>query len=332
MPSKSEDNNTIPYEASTHPSLIGVTPAMSLNQNRINDEFLALTNAKLKSSIMPRDIKPAPGYKLPAIVSPYTQLNAILGDIGGFRRGSLVVIVAPKHQYGLGLLNDLYLGHGLVNKPVMIDESNTPVVLNISFCDDVDVYETQMSARYRTLVGDTDDYSFDRLQKFGYKYMSMVFPHPTGLTVAKIIDLVHDIESFDNELHLVTIDDVSLISRVDAMGRELPLCELLSRLRYFFDTRGCTLITNLTADDVKVKQLIEANVTEIPKAISRFGFYGDEGRISHHVDTELVIGFDDGILEMYCGKHRGSLRFEDRTTMSLDSATDSFLFNVPFVE
>lgn len=332
MPSKSEDNNTIPYEASTHPSLIGVTPAMSLNQNRINDEFLALTPTELKSSIIPRDIKPAPGYKLPEIVSPYTQLNAILGDMGGFRRGSLVVIVAPKHQYGLGLLNDLYLGHGLVNKPVMIDENNTPVVLNISFCDDVDVYETQMSARYRTLVGDTNDYSFDRVQKFGYNYMSMIFPHPAELTMTKIIDLVHDIESFDNELHLVTIDDVSLISRVDAMGRELPLCELLSRLRYFFDTRGCTLITNLTADDVKVKQLIEANVTEIPKAISRFGFYGDEGRISQCVDTELVIGFDDGVLEMYCGKHRGALRFEDRTTMSLDDTTNSFLFNVPFVK
>ena len=56
MSNKSEDNNTVPYSLSTHPSLVGITPAMSLNQNRINDEFLAMSSTELKSGILPRDV------------------------------------------------------------------------------------------------------------------------------------------------------------------------------------------------------------------------------------------------------------------------------------
>lgn len=55
MSNKPEDNNTVTYKSSTHPSLIGITPAMSINHNHTNDEFLAMSSTELKSVIVSHD-------------------------------------------------------------------------------------------------------------------------------------------------------------------------------------------------------------------------------------------------------------------------------------
>lgn len=286
----------------------------------------------IKSSIVPRKMIAAPGYKLPVTITPYKQLNSLLGDTGGFRRGEMVVIVSPKNQYNKGLVNDLYLGHGLVNKPVMIDKTKKAVVLNISFCDNVNDYENQMSSRYRTLVGDDNDISYDRVQKFGYKYMSVLFPHPGELTMAKIIEFTSEIEEFDNELHLITIDDLSLIDRDDGLGQQLSLSELFLRLRHYFDHKGCTLITSLNSDEVQLKRVQEAGIANIPQAISRLRLYGGDNRIAFDVDTELTMTRNKLELDVYCGKHRGATRAIDTVTITADSDTNEFAFDVPFVE
>lgn len=332
MSDKSEDNNTVPYEASTHASLIGVTPAMSQNHNRINDEFLAMSDVEVKSKIIPRDIPPSPGYSLPVSVTPYKQLNSLLGKIGGFRRGEMVVIVSPKNQYGKELVNDLYLGHGLVNKPTMIDNTKTPVLLSIVFCDDIDEYQVKRASRYRTLSGDKEDEGFARARKFGYKHVTISFPNPSSVTIDVLINITRKLEEDNNEVHLVTIDDLSLISRLDAAGQELPLDEIFMWLRFMFNMRGCTVITSLVADEGNTQVLVDSDVADIPKAISRFGFYGGDCRIIQAVDTELVLGLNDDILEMYCSQPRGVMRLEDTKTMTKDDTSGAFLFDVPFVE
>ena len=332
MSDKSEDNNTVPYEASTHASLIGVTPAMSQNHNRINDEFLAMSDVEVKSKIIPRDMPPSPGYNLPVSVTPYKQLNSLLGEIGGFRRGEMVVIVSPKNQYNKELVEDLYLGHALVNKPVMIDKTKTPVLLSIVFCDNIDEYQVKRASRYRTLSGDKEDEGFAQARKFGYKHVTISFPNPSSVTLDVLINITRKLEEDNNEVHLVTIDDLSLISRLDAAGQELPLDEIFMRLRSMFNMRGCTVITSLVADEGNTQVLVDSDVADIPKAISRFGFYGGNCRIVQTVDIELVLVLDDDILKMYCGKHRGVMRLEDTKTMTKDNTSGAFLFDVPFVE
>lgn len=289
------------------------------------------TTLNIKTSIKPpmESRPPNPGYSLPVLKTPYTKLNSVLGSLGGFRRGELVTVVSDKYNYREGLVNDIYMGLALVNKPAMIDDSKIPVVIDISFGESAKPYQEKMLFRYQELTGDTTSLDYHLLHHRGYRYFSYLVQDASLYTLSDLISYICDVEASGHEIHLLTIGDLSTISRLDRIGNTLALSEILRRMRYFFDERGCTVVTSLPIDE-SIKSYTFDDTEHKLKEVSRHNAFGDDRHITQTVDTTLLLSLENEELHVHCGKHRGSIMKDDTTIISMDGCR--FMFDEPFVE
>lgn len=289
------------------------------------------TTMNIKTSIKPpmESRPPNPGYSLPVLKTPYTKLNLALGSLGGFRRGELVTVVSDKYNYREGLVNDIYMGLALVNKPAMIDDSKIPVVIDISFGEPTKSYQEKMLLRYQELTGDTTSLDYHLLHHRGYRYFSYLVPDASLYKLSDLISYICDVEASGHEIHLLTIGDLSTISRLDRIGNTLSLSEILRRIRYFFDERGCTVVTSLPLDE-RIKSYTFDDTEHKLKEVSRHNAFGDDRQITQTVDTTLLLSLENEELHIHCGKHRGSIMKDDTTIISMDGCR--FMFDEPFVE
>lgn len=271
---------------------------------------------------------PNPGYRLPILKTPYIKLNEVLGEMGGFRRGELVVVTAHDHQYREGLVNDIYLGVSLVNKPAMIDETKTPVILDISFGEPARPYQEKMLHRYQELTGDMQSRDYHLLHCQGYRYFSFLVQDVKSYTLRDLINYITETEATGHEIHLLTIGDISKISRLDDAGNELSLSEILRRMRHFFDGRGCTVVTSVPIDD-NVKKRTFDSVKHKLIEVSQHGAFGGDRHITQTADTTLLLSLEREGLFVHCGKHRGSRTTQDTTYISMYGT--HFKFDEPFV-
>ena len=299
-----------------------------MSNNNIKTEGDATLN--IKTSIKPpmESCPPNPGYSLPVLKTPYTKLNSVLGALGGFRRGELVVVAADDYHYHEGLVNDIYLGLALVNEPAMIDDSKTPVVLDISFGDSAQMYQEAMLGRYRELTGDTSSLNYHLLHCQGYRYFSYLVHDVGSYTLDDLFKYIHEVEATGHEIHLLTLGDLSKMSRLDRIGNTLPLCEIYRRMRFFFDERGCTVITSLPVDD-KMKGFTFDSVEHRLNEISNHSAFGNDRRLTETVDTTLILSFEREGLYVHCGKHRGSKTSQQTTCIPMYGT--HFMFDEPFV-
>lgn len=288
-----------------------------------------MLNAKNITNIRSAHRKSNPGYDLPILKTAHSKLNTVLGEIGGLRRGELVVIAADKYNYREGLVNDIYLGTALVNKPTMIDESKTPVIIDIAFGGTAREYQKNMRAHYQEITGDTTSEDYHLLHCQGYRYFSFIIDQPKDFSLFKLISYINELESSGHEIHLLTIGDLSHMSRSNGVGCELSLCEMMRRIRHFFNSRGCTVVCSLPIND-DIKQYKFDDIEHRLRTVSNHSAFGDDKEILQTADTVLTIQLDNKDLHVHCGKHRGTQIKQDivKLTMTDDCV---FKFDEPFV-
>ena len=68
-------------------------------------------------------------------ITGWKSMNKMLN--GGFRRGEQWVISALQHNYKSGLMQSLFVQFCTLNKPVLIDPNKKPLIVYISFEDDM---------------------------------------------------------------------------------------------------------------------------------------------------------------------------------------------------
>jgi hypothetical protein len=68
---------------------------------------------------------------------------------GGFRRGEFVCVPALQHKYKTGFSLSLFKQFAIYNKPHMLDSWQKPLILRISFEDDI---ELNIKFMYQSLM------------------------------------------------------------------------------------------------------------------------------------------------------------------------------------
>ena len=173
-----------------------------------------------------------------------TQLNTLLQ--GGFRRGESWVIGALQHNFKTGFSLTIFKQIALYNKPVMIDATKKPLLLRISFEDEIDkniqwmyqsLYENETGQK--CVTGNISEaamaaYIKEKLQVNGY-HVKMMRVDPTQWNYMNICNKITELESEGYEIHLLMLDYLAMVPTtgcsVGPMGSDLR--DMYRRIRNF---------------------------------------------------------------------------------------------------
>ncbi len=251
----------------------------------------------------------------------FTALNKMLQ--GGFRRGEMVVIGALQHKYKTGFTLSLFQQIAVLNKPTPKDPSKKPLLLRISFEDDI---TNNLQFLYQSLKFDEtrmdvsiDGISVDEMSKYvqskmqvnGY-HIKLLRVDPTQWTYKSICNTIIDLEAQGYEIELLMLDYLALVPttgcRSDGpMGT--PVRDLFRRIRNFCGPKDIAVITPHQLS-TEAKQLTRMGIPEASfvKEINEKGYYAETKQLDQEVDLELYIHIakynKESYLTVQRGKHR----------------------------
>lgn len=254
-----------------------------------------------------------------------SDLNDMLQ--GGFRRGETWVIGALQHNFKTGFSLTLFKQIALYNVPKMIDPKKKPLLLRISFEDELEkniqwlsqsLHENETGQKYIAGQDNTDDASNYIKQKLEVNGFSIIMMRvdPTQWTYMNICNKVIELESEGYEIHLLELDYLAMIPTtgctVGPMGSDVR--DLFRRMRNFCAPRKICLITPHQLS-TEAKQLIRDGRSDFAKEIANKGYYDKCKTIDQEVDGELYIHIEKlnrkSYLTIQRGKHRIPTLIED---------------------
>lgn len=240
---------------------------------------------------------------------------------GGFRRGEFTMISALQHNNKTGFTLNLFKQIALYNKPYMIDPTKKPLLLRISFEDDI---TTNLQWLYQSLkenetgekvvlanVPETEmsTYVKERLQVNGF-HIKLMRVDPTQWTYRHICNKVLELEAEGYEVQLLMLDYLAMVPTtgcsIGPMGSDLR--DMFRRLRNFTNPKKITVITPHQLS-TEAKMLIREGRTDFVKEIPNKGFHDKCRTLDNELDLELYIHIEKvngrSFLTIQRGKHRG---------------------------
>lgn len=239
---------------------------------------------------------------------------------GGFRRGEEVVIGALQHKYKTGFTLSLFKHFALYNVPQMIDPTKKPLLLRISFEDDISLnFQFLYQSLKENETGEAVDlskvskremskYVNEKLRVNGY-HIKLLRVDPTQWTYRDICNKMLELESQGYEIHVCMLDYLSMVPTTGctqgAMGSDVR--DMYKRMRNFCSPRKICLITphQLSTD---AKRLIREGREELVREIAGKGYYQSCASLDCELDLEIyihiVIVNNQSYLECMRGKHR----------------------------
>lgn len=253
------------------------------------------------------------------LVTGWQGLNEAIQ--GGFRRGEQWVIPALQHSYKTGFTLTLFKHFAVYNKPHMKDPSKKPLLLRISFEDNL---ISNLRFLYENLheneTGVTPDvsklssteiasYVKEKLQVNGY-HVKFLRVNPSEWSLRDVQNTVLELEAAGYELHVCMLDYLPMLPTTGC--EEGPsghaLRDLYRRTRNFFSARKILLITPHQLS-TEAKMLIRDGHTEFVKMVVGKGYYDACKRVDQEVDGELYLHIEkvngSSYLTVQRGKHRG---------------------------
>ena len=245
-------------------------------------------------------------------------LNRMLS--GGFRRGEQTVIGALQHKYKTGFSLTLFKQIALYNIPVMIDNTKKPLLLRISFEDNLTLnfqflYQSlkeNETGKKADLAGVTDAemaaYVQEKLSVSGY-HTRLMYVNPSMWTYKDLCNKILELESDGYEVHMLMVDYLLKLPTTGCdqgpMGHDIR--NMFERLRNFCSSRGICFITphQLSTD---AKMMVRDGRSDFVKNLVNGGFYSGSKQIDQVLDLEIFIHIEtlNGIsyLTIQRGKHR----------------------------
>ena len=252
---------------------------------------------------------------------------------GGFRKGEMAVIYALQHNYKSGMLQSLLMQFARYNKPSLKDPKKKPMIMYISFEDEVPnilkfMYRYLFYNENLKLPEDTEDdislksdqeitdYVMSRLGQNGFE-IAIIRADPAKWTYQDIFTTVTMYQAEGYEVQALLIDYLSKLplTGCDTSGpMGTGIRDLFNRLRNFGTANGILILTphQLSRD---VKNLMRNGVPEesLVKELVGKGYSEGSSQIDQVVDLELYISkarISDGgskrwVLTCQRGKHRG---------------------------
>lgn len=240
---------------------------------------------------------------------------------GGFRRGEEIVIGALQHSYKTGFSLTLFKQLLLYNKPYMIKKDKKPLMIRISFEDDLNL---NMEYLYRNLIenetgvvledisnisiDEMSKYVMDKLRSNGYE-VEMLRVDPTQWTYRDIINYCLRKEAEGFEIHVLMLDYLAMVPTtgctIGPMGSDIR--DMYRRLRNYCSPRKITLITphQLSTD---AKMMMRDGKSDFVRELVGKGYYDKCKTIDNEVDVEIFIHIEKingrSYLTIQRGKHR----------------------------
>lgn len=251
----------------------------------------------------------------------WRDLNDMLQ--GGFRRGEFWITPGLQHKYKTGTNLSLFKQVAVYNTPYLFDKTKKPLLLRISFEDDLPL---NLQFLYQALKQDEGILDVDfketseeemaryiqqRLQVNGFR-IKMMRVDPTQWTYRNICNKIIDLESQGYEIAALFIDYLGMLPTTGCnvtgpMGTDMR--DLFRRIRNFCGPKKITVITPHQLS-TEAKGLIRGGIPEdqFPKEIAEKGYYSGSKQLDQEVDGELYVHLfkhnKDTYLAMQRGKHR----------------------------
>jgi hypothetical protein len=253
----------------------------------------------------------------------WQRLNKMLQ--GGFKRGEFCVIGALQHKYKTGFTLSLFTQIALYNKPHMKDASKKPLLLRISFEDDLELNMQFMyqllkyeETRQPVIIKRNDPhhdvmaaYIKQRLQINGY-HIKMMRVDPTQSTYKHICNKIVELEANGYEVHLVMIDYLGMLPTTGCINSGpigTDVRDMFRRIRNFCGPKEITVITphQLSPD---AKQMVRGGTPEdqFVKEIAERGYWSGSKQLDQEMDLELHIHLFKHQKETYLAVQRGKHR------------------------
>lgn len=247
------------------------------------------------------------------IKTPYSKLNNALGTLNGVERGKLVLVKALNHNYRLGLLIDLYLGHAMCNKPQMIDSTKKATIVDVVNLDSTNSHLKVITSRYENITGESTDANGLNIDNEHYDHRLINYGNKGDYSTQTLFKFIEELEERGAEIHQVTIHDVHLMKSYNSHGIQISLEETIWELRKFFGKRQTLVIISTEMDDVIPKELHLA-AEEYLTVLSKTNLSISDTVVTQAVDCELLMGLSNGVcngeshvdLHVVVTKHRGS--------------------------
>lgn len=242
---------------------------------------------------------------------------------GGFRRGEQVVIGALQHKYKTGFTLSLFKHFALYNVPEMIDPAKKPLLLRISFEDDINnnmrfLYTSLKENETGKLVTDKDledmapediaRYVQEKMGVNGY-HIDMLRVDPTKWSYMDICNKIIEYEADGYEIHALIVDYLYMVPTTGCTqgptGHDVR--DMFRRMRNFTNPRKILFITPHQLS-TQAKQMVREGKADFVKEVANKGYYAGSGQIDQEVDVELTIHIEivngESWLTTQRGKHR----------------------------
>lgn len=251
----------------------------------------------------------------------WQRLNEMLQ--GGFRRGEFCVIGALQHKYKTGFTLSLFHQIARHNQPYMLDSQKKPLLLRISFEDDLDANiqflyqslkynETREHVCIKTApTNQLSAYIKEKLQVNGY-HIKMIRVDPTQWSYKHLCNKIIDFESQGYEIHVLMIDYLGMLpttgcTNTGPMGTDIR--DLFRRIRNFCGSKKITTITP-HQHSTQAKELLRTGLSEDRYVceVTEKGYWSGSKQLCQDIDLELHIHLfrhqKENYLAVQRGKHR----------------------------
>lgn len=242
---------------------------------------------------------------------------------GGVRRGETVVVGALQHKYKTGFTLSCFRSAAQYNKPWMIDPNKKPLLVRISFEDDLELNlqflyqaikynEIKMPVSAKGVsAAEAAAYIKEQLQKNGY-HIKMLRVNPADWTYKHVCNKIIEWEAEGYEVHMVMLDYLAHLPKTGCVttgpvGSDMK--DLLRRMRNFFSPRKTTFITPHQLS-TEAKQFLRNGVPEVNflHEIAEKGYWEGCRSLDTEIDLELYIHLFKHNKETYLAVKRGKHR------------------------
>lgn len=259
-------------------------------------------------------------------ISGWQCINRMLD--GGFRPGETVVVGALQHRNKSGFTKNLFKQFCLYNHPHLIDKTKKPLMLHISFEDEI---QMTMEFMYKSLRENEENievtkdmmksispeelakYVMVRLQANGF-HVRFMRVNPSEWSYMDILNKIIQLEAEGYEIKALVCDYLAMIPTTGCIQgpHGVDIRDLFRRLRNFVSARKILFLTPHQLS-TEAKLLDRQETLDFVKKIANGGFYAGSRQIDQEVDVEIYLHFEEVDGVRYQTIQRGKRRGNDIT-------------------
>lgn len=248
------------------------------------------------------------------------DLNDMLN--GGQRRGEFVCSSALPHNNKTGFSLDIFAGVATFNDPYLFNPAKKPMLLRISFEDDVEMnfnhlykhFWEQEFGEVAIMTGKTNDeiaqYVMNKMTARGW-YIRMIKVDPSLWTIFDLFAYIRELEAEGYEIAMCMLDYMRKMPTTGCVqgvaGADIR--DMARRCRNFFNAKKIAFFTPHQIS-TQAKEIQRSVPKDFVKMLPGGGYYDGCKSLDAEIDIEIFQHIEKhnghSYLTLHRGKHRGA--------------------------